>query len=355
MSGIEITIRIVAGLVLLGLNALFVTTEFALTRLRQFDKEDLGDRRTLNLAWDMTGQLEIYLTSCQVGITLTSILLGVVFEPGVTELIHPLTALIGLSAARTSVLSVVLSVVGIQLMHTVWGEQTPTYLGVEKPIEVAALFSPVVYAWTWVAYPVIFVGDYLAKGTLHLMGITLTRSWTETSGEEIESRAELRQHLGRLLSEGELSDERRKEVLNALDIEARSTRSIMIDRSDIRAIRVDRSVEENLDLVEEHRYSRYPLIDGNLDEFLGIIYLPALLPQVDALQEGTASWEDIAAAPMSVPADLPISELVDRFQDERQEMAVVEDEDGTVVGLVTSTDALEAIIGELRDPFDEGA
>jgi CBS domain containing-hemolysin-like protein len=58
---------------------------------------------------------------------------------------------------------------------------------------------------------------------------------------------------------------------------------------------------------------------------------------------------------MSVPADLPISELVDRFQDERQEMAVVEDEDGTVVGLVTSTDALEAIIGELRDPFDEGA
>jgi CBS domain containing-hemolysin-like protein len=212
-----------------------------------------------------------------------------------------------------------------------------------------------VYAWTWVAYPVIFVGDYLAKGTLHLMGITLTRSWTETSDEEIESRAELRQHLGRLLSEGELSDERRKEVLNALDIEARSTRSIMIDRSDIRAIRVDRSVEENLDLVEEHRYSRYPLIDGNLDEFLGIIYLPALLPKVTDLQEGTASWEDIAAAPMSVPADLPISELVDRFQDERQEMAVVEDEDGTVVGLVTSTDALEAIIGELRDPFDEGA
>lgn len=352
MSGLEITIRIVAGLVLLGLNGLFVGTEFALTRLRQFDREDLGDRRTLNLAWDMTGQLEIYLTSCQVGITLTSILLGVVFEPGVTELIHPMAELIGLSTARTRLLSVVLSVAGIQLTHTVWGEQTPTYLGVEKPIELAAIFSPVLYAWTWLAYPVIFVGDYLAKGTLHLMGIELTRSWTDEGDEPIESRADLRQHLGRLLSEGELSDERRREVLNALDIEARKTRSIMIDRSEIRAIQTDRSLEENLELIDESHYARYPLISGSFDEFLGIIYLPALFPKVNELEDGSVSWQDIAATPMTVPADLPISELVDRFQDERQEMALVEDEDGTVVGLVTSTDALEAIIGELRDPFD---
>lgn len=350
MSGLEITLRIVAGLILLGLNGVFVTTEFALTRLRQFDREDLGDRRTLDLAWNMTKELEIYLTSCQVGITLTSILLGVVFEPGVTELIYPLTEYIGLSAGRTRILSVGIAVVGIQLMHTVWGEQTPTYLGVEKPIEVAALFSPVLYVWTWIAYPVIYCGDYLAKGTLGLMGIELTRSWTE--GEEIESRAELRRHLGELLREGELSEERRQEVLNALDIEARETKSIMIDRADIRAIRTDRSVRENLNMMEESRYSRYPLIDGQLESFLGIIYLPALLSNLNELQEGTVTWQDIAADSMTVPPDLPVSDLLDRFQEEQQEMALVVKEDQKVVGLVTATDALESIIGELQDPYD---
>ncbi len=221
----------------------------------------------------------------------------------------------------------------------------------EKPLEVSALFAPVLYGWTWLAYPVIFVGDHLAKATLRLMGIQLTRSWTDEGEEKIQSRADLREHLGRLLSEGELSDERRKEVLNALDIEARTTRSIMIDRSDIRAIRVDRSFEENLELIDETRYARYPLIDNHPDRFLGIIYLPALLPNIKALRNGSLSWQEIAVEPMSVPADLPVSELVDRFQAERQEMAMVT-EGENVVGLVTSTDALEAIIGELRDPYD---
>ncbi|MFB6346615.1 MAG: CNNM domain-containing protein [bacterium] len=334
---------------LLLTNGMFVTTEFAMTRLRQFDREELDGGGSLDLAWKMTEELEIYLTACQVGITITSILLGVVFEPGVTELIFPLTEVFGFSEPNTRFVSAALAVVLIQLMHTVWGEQSPTYLGVEKPLEVASVFAPVLYVWTWVSYPLIYVGDHLAKGTLGLFGISLTRSWTED--EDIEDMGDLRRQLGELLSKGELPEDRREEVINALEIEETIVEEIMIDRSQIKAINTERSVEENLELMSEERLSRFPLIDGSLDQYRGTIYVPGLIPRLTKLQEGEIQWEDVAVEMMTVSHDLPVSDLIDRFQEEQQELSLVL-KANRVVGLVTSTDAFEEILGELRDPYD---
>lgn len=350
MGLLELISRLVSGLFLLLANGVFVTTEFAMTRLRQFDQEDLGDDGSLDLAWRMTEELEIYLTACQVGITITSILLGVVFEPGVTALIYPVTELAGMSHANTEFVSIALAVVLIQLMHTVWGEQSPTYLGVEKPREVAAVFAPVLYGWTWLSYPLIWVGDHLAKWTLSLFGISLTRSWTEGE-EDVADKFNLRRQMGELLSQGELSDERREEVINALEIDQLATSEIMVPRGDIQAIDLTRTVEENVEAITRGGFSRFPLIEGSIDSYRGVIYAPGILSHLDRLREGEMGWDEVAVETMTVRPGCPVSELVDRFQDEQQELALVVDE-GEVVGLVTSTDAFEAIIGELRDPYD---
>ncbi len=355
MSTLEIVIRFIAGIGLLGANAFFVMTEFAMTRIRQYPEEEMKGDPGLERAWEMTNELEIYLTSCQVGITVTSILLGVVFEPAMSALLSPLFVAIGLGSTETSVIAVVLSVVIIQLLHTVWGEQTPTYFGVERPKLVSKYCAPFVYAWSWVIYPVIWLGDSLAKGTLGLFGVTIERSWTkeDSAAEPGESdAADLRRQIGELLSGGSLSEERRNEVLNALEIGSLETREIMVQRDDIEALSTERTPDENFELLRTHHRARYPLVGDSLDDYLGIVYAPALYPVIDELRSGHLQWRQVAVPPLTVKPDLPVSELIDRFQEERQELALVVDEDKTVLGLVTATDAFEAVMGDLEDPYD---
>jgi CBS domain containing-hemolysin-like protein len=349
MSQLEVIVRFVAGVGLLGANAFFVATEFALTRTRQFSEDEFQGSAGLRRAWEMTETLEIYLTACQLGITVTSILLGVVFEPAITALIQPAVEIMGLSASQTHLVSIVLAVMVIQLAHTVWGEQTPTYLGVERPKIVVAWGARGVYWWSTLAYPLIYFGDFLAKATLRVFGVEIERSWAE--GDTIEDRGELKTQMGELLGAGMLSEERRREVMNALELDDMLTRDIMVPRDQVEVLRSDVPMGENLMTLKRGRYSRYPLVGEDLDDFRGTIYTPGLLMVYEAWEEGQVSLEEIAVEPMTVSAELSVSELVDTFQRESQELALVED-DGEIVGLVTATDASEAIVGDIADPFD---
>jgi len=178
---LELPLRLVGGLLLVGANAFFVAVEFALTRLRQFSPDEFEGDEGLQAAWEMTERLEIHLTGCQLGISASSILLGVVAEPAVTRLLEPLVSPLGLSARTTSVISVVVGVVLINLVHKIWGEQAPTYLGVERPLAVARRLAPTLRIWSSVMDPIIRLGDGLAKATLRPFGVEITRSWTEES------------------------------------------------------------------------------------------------------------------------------------------------------------------------------
>jgi len=360
MPTVEVLIRIFGGLGLLAANAFFVSVEFAMTRVRQFPEEEFQESAGLRRAWEMTGELEIYLTACQVGITITSILLGVVFEPAVSfllepalqRIIDPLAASVGAAESVRHFVAVAIAVLLIQLMHTVWGEQTPTYLGVERSKQVAEWFATPLYWWAMLMYPAIYFGDHLAKWTLGLFGVEMQRSWTEEGeGVEIESRADLRRAMGNLLSEGKIPEEHREEILNAFELTDLPTREIMVPREEVVALSTEDTPAENWSKMTETKFSRYPVVGGELEDFVGIVYASALLPRVDDLKNGDLTVEEAAVRPMSVAGDCPVADLVDRFQTENQEMALVLD-GGKVVGLVTLTDAFEAIMGEVEDPFD---
>lgn len=351
---VEIGIRLAAGVILVLANGFFVATEFALTRARQFPRESFTGSPGLERAWEMTERLEIYLTSCQLGITSSSILLGVVAEPAVTRVLEPLTGGLDISSGTRHLLAVIVAVVAINLVHKVWGEQAPTYLGVERPRAVARLFAPLLYAWTRVMYPVIIAGDGLAKWTLGLFGVEIRRSWTEAeSGEErpIESYAELQRQLRELLARGEVPSDRREEVLAALEIGERSVAEIMVPREEIVPLRGDRPFEETLEILAERHHVRFPVIGDSLEDFRGIVYVPSLFGRLDQLRAGEASLEDLAFEPMRLERAATIAAAIDAFQERNQEIALVCDDD-RVVGLLTATDAFEAITGELEDPLD---
>jgi CBS domain containing-hemolysin-like protein len=351
-SGLELALRLVGGVLLTGMNAFFVVAEFALTRLPQMDPAEDGPG--LERARTMTNRLEIYLTGCQLGITTSSILLGVVAEPAFTHLLRPLFTLFGLSAVLTEGLSVVVAVVLINLIHKIWGEQTPTYLGVERPRQVARYTARPLDWWVTVAYPFIMAGDGIAKSTLGAFGVEVRRSWTEAEAADDESSldgiGDVRRKMGEVLSRANLSRERQAEVLRTLDIDHLPVSDIMVPRAEVTAVRLADDLSDTLGLMRERVHDRYPLLGDDWTDVRGTLYLQTVFQRLPDLQSGTVTLQALAEPPVWVPADLPVSALIDRLQEEQQEVALVRD--GPVAGLVTLTDAFEAIAGEMEDPVD---
>ena len=359
LSAAEIALRVGVGVVLVAVNAFFVSVEFALTRLRQYDRSDIAEELErhagLSRAWEMTDKLEIYLTGCQLGITLSTILMGVVTEPAVTAMLKPVAALVGLEGQNLSVASVVVAIFIINLIHKIWGEQAPTYLGVERPLEVARYSAPILYGWSRVMSPLIYLGDGAAKLTLRAFGVEMTRSWTEeggdASGDDDDDPMEAR--MARLLARAGVSEPRREEVLKALEIGTLDVRAIMIPEEEVIALSTARGFEENLERVRAHGFNRYPVVDGE-GEVLGTLYLPRLVQRLEVLSRGEVKLREVVEEPLWVDGGLSVAAAIDRFQGARQELAYVEDPEraGRFQGILTATDAFEATFGPLEDPLD---
>ncbi|MXR42769.1 DUF21 domain-containing protein [Halobaculum sp. WSA2] len=352
MSTAEILVRLVAGVGLILANGFFVAIEFALTRARQFtEAEFVGGNPALVRAWEMTQNLEIYLTTCQVGITASSIAVGIVAEPALAALFEPVFANTGLASVGAGA---ILGFVIINLLHLTHGEQTPTYLGVERSRQVSRYGATPLYYFHMLISPVITFGDWVAKGTLKLFGVEMTGAWLETEEDVIESRADLRRKLSSTLEAGDLPEERRDEIVNALRVGERTVSEIMVPPAEIVSLSAGDPWEENLARMREYPHTRFPLLGDDGEEFLGVVYVPAFLREVDVLDDPDLDLEAIAAPPMTLSPDATVSDAIDRFQVEGQELALVVS-DGEIRGLVTATDAFEEVMGELEDPMDRRA
>ena len=350
MNSPEVVVRLAAGLLLILANGFFVAIEFALTRARQFTEDEfVGDGSpALERAWEMTNELEIYLTTCQVGITASSIAVGIVAEPALAAIFEPVFAgsrLAGIGAGA------LIAFLIINLVHLTHGEQTPTYLGVERSRFVCRYGAAPLYWFNRLISPIISLGDAVAKWTLKLFGIEMTGAWLETEEDVIESRADLRNRVGSALDEGDLTEERREEVLNALQVGERPVREVMVPAEGVVALSTAVDTAENLRRMEENPHTRYPLVGEDLTDFEGIVYSPILARYREGLVDGDLDFAELATPPMTLSPDVDVSDAIDQFQAENQELALVI-EGGNAIGMVTVTDLLEAVMGDVEDPLD---
>lgn len=356
--------RLLVGAFLLLANGFFVTTEFALTRVPQFSREEFTGHRGLERAWEMTDRLEIYLSGCQVGITIASVSLGVVAEPALSAVLDAVIRATGLAGSGGGEghlgISIVLSLAIINALHVVIGEQAPTYLGIERSKWVAKYLVPMLYWWTKLMSPVIRFADRVAKGLLRLFGVSITRSWSEVEAEGEEeggaggspSVGDVKAEMAGRLSQAGLSRERREEVLNAIEIGERPISEILIPRDEMVILTAGETAENFRKMQKNLQYSRFPLFESADSETVeGIVYASTVLANVDALRDGERTMADVATPTFALDAATSISDAIDEFQAQNQEMAVVMD-DGRVVGLLTASDAFESIAGDLDDPLD---
>jgi CBS domain containing-hemolysin-like protein len=273
---------------------------------------------------------------------------GIVAEPALAAIFEPLFENTALATIGSGA---ILAFLIINLVHLTHGEQTPTYLGVERSRFVCRYGAIPLYWFHWLISPIITLGDGIAKATLKLFGIEMTGAWLETETDAIESRADLRHELGSVLEEGGLSADRREEVMNALDVGERQIREVMVSTEDIVALSTAATPEENLERMAEHPHTRYPLVGEDLTDFRGVVYFPMVSRHREAFADGSLDFGEIAAPPMTLSPDVDVSDAIDQFQVEHQELALVV-EDGDVVGMVTVTDCLESVMGDIDDPID---
>jgi len=344
-------LKLLGVLALVFLNAFFVAAEFAFIRLRDTQLEGLvlrGHRRA-RVARGIVRNVEACVSATQLGITLCGLGTGVMVKPVFRALLAPLFGLLGVeSAATRGTIELLAGFLVSTILLIVLGELVPKALAIRKTLP-TALWVAQPLAWFFrLTFPFIWVLNALAQWFLSLLGIEPLTSMHPTHSEE-ELRLLLRSAqqgvgatpLGRAI------------VLNALDLRHRIARDVMRPRQEIAVLDTAASLAACLEVAEKMRYSRYPICEGgDVDRALGVIHVKDLYAMRLKARTG-ADLLPAARKLVYVPETARLERLLQRFLERRLHMALVVDEYGSTVGLVTLENILEELVGQIQDEFDQ--
>ncbi|MFF2482529.1 hemolysin family protein [Paenibacillus sp. NPDC058071] len=339
-------LKLVLFAVLLLFSAFFVATEFAVVRLRasrvtQMVKEGVRNAKAVE---KVVTHLDGYLSACQLGITITALGLGWLGEPTVHQLLHPLFDRLQLQANVSSALSFIISFVIVTYLHVVLGELAPKTLAIIKSEEVSQFTSPIIVWFHKIMYPFIWLLNGSANGLIRMLG------FKPTGEHEAHSEEEIRHIMSESYESGKINKSELSYVNRIFEFDERLAREIMVPRTDMICVDVEKSRVENIAMIRREQYTRFPVIKGSKDNVIGVINTKYFFMHDYAHKETTV--ENFMQPIMSVPEVLPIKSLLRRMQQERVHIAILLDEYGGTSGLITIEDIIEEIVGEIRDEFD---
>ncbi len=347
----SLLLKLLAVGALVLLNGFFVAAEFALVKVRETQLVPLiakGHRRA-RIANRVLGNLDASLSACQLGITLASLGLGWVGEPVFAALLNPLMNLLNVeSQAARETIAFVVGFSALTFLHITAGEQAPKWLAIQKPLA-TSLWVVVPLVWFHRAsYPFIWTLNHASLWLLRRLGIE-----PMGEGEHAHTEEELRLLFASLQKQTGRSTLGRSIVLNALDLRRRIAREVMRPRQEIVALDTEASIAECLQLAEKTRYSRFPLCDGgDLDKTLGVVHIKDLYAMRVQARTG-ADLRPICRKLIYVPETARLEKLLQLFLERKLHFAIVVDEYGGTVGMVTLENILEEVVGQIQDEFDQ--
>jgi CBS domain containing-hemolysin-like protein len=340
--------QLVLALVLVVLNGFYVASEFAFVRVRATSVEQLvADDRTGSAALqDVIDNLDDYLAATQLGITIASLGLGWVGEPAVAALLEPaLEPLLPASLIHLVAFAVGFSV--ITFLHVVFGELAPKTIAISQAERLALFLAPPMKISYYLFAPGIVVFNGTANAFTRLLGVPPASETDETLGER-----EIRRVLSRAGEAGRVDEAEVEMIESVFDLDDVIVREVMVPRPDVVTVDADSSLSEIRSTILEAEHTRYPVVAADdPDEVIGFLDLK------DVLRAGETASEPVTAGDLTrdivaVPETMTINDLLLTFRDERRQMAAVIDEWGAFEGIATIEDAVEAVVGDLRDGFD---
>jgi len=331
---------------LLLLNGFFAMAELAIVsarraRLKQLAEEGRkGARLALELAEDPTS----FLSIVQIGMTLNSVLAGAF---GGATLAGPLAEwLRGFPALEpfAGYLGLGITVIGVTYLNLVIGELLPKRVGLSYAETVSVRVATIMRFLAWMAAPAVWLLRFSTNLLLRLMRLHNPPASMVTEEEVKDLIAEGTEH-------GVFKPAEKRMIEGVMRLADRTVRTIMTPRVDMVWLDQDDTIEDLKQVMKECHYSRFPVARGDLEEIVGIVNVRDLLNRM--LEDGKAGIKTVMREALSVPDSTPVLRLPEQFRQSGQHIAIVMDEYGSVEGLVTVTDILEAITGELPEPGQE--
>lgn len=340
-------LQLIFVLFLVLANGFFVAAEFALVKVRLSQIEQLARAGSLSakLTRGILHQLDSYLSACQLGITLASLGLGWVGESVGIRLLEPMFAAIGIPQAA-KYLAMPLAFVLITILHISLGEQAPKIMAIRSARATALTVSWPLMIFYKLLWPFIWVLNMISNLILRVVGLGAA-----TPGEQMPSEEELRLILSESAAGGQVSRRERLMMENVLDLEDKVTRQVMVPRRDIVTLNTRKSIEDNLQVISESQYTRFPLCDGDLERVIGMVHTKDVLGII-ASGKPLTSLTRLARKIPVFPETMRLDVLLREFQRNRTHVAMVVDEYGTVSGMVTFENVLEELVGPIQDEFD---
>jgi CBS domain containing-hemolysin-like protein len=351
---ISIGWRLFAVAVLVAMNGFFVAAEFALVKVRetQLAPQIALGRRRAKVAAYILPRLDAFLSAAQLGITLASLGLGWIGEPVFSALLHPVFGWLGITGAEHAGLRHSISFgVGfsaITFLHISAGEQAPKWHALQKPLHTALWVAYPLLWFYWISYPFVIALNATSQWMLRQAGVRLA-----TEGEHAHSEDELRLLFATFKGGAGETALGRSIVLNALDLRRRVVREVMRPRQEIILFDKSAAIAECLDIAEKTRYSRFPLCeDGDVDRMLGVVHTKDLFAFRMKARTG-ADLVQVAKKLVYVPETARLERVLQLLLERRLHMAVVVDEYGGTLGLLTLENILEELVGQIQDEFDQ--
>ena len=335
---------------LVFINGFFVAAEFAIVKIRASELKPLmkkGSDIRVKMALKAVTHLDACLSATQLGITLASLGLGWLGEPFLAAWLGPLFERFGVTSTATQhSLSFAVAFSVITFLHIVFGELAPKSLAIQRPKGVSLWVAGPLLLFYYVFFPFIYILNGTANFFLRRAGLQpASESAHVFSPEELEYVLSHSRHThpGDALIN--------KIMVRSLRLRDTNAQQVMLARDKAVVLWQDRPVEENLRIAQANGHSRYPVCEGSLDNVKGVLLVKEWLWQIQALG-GNASFEPLIRPVLTFTLHTPLHAMVELFRTSRSHLAVVLDENGHMVGLVTFEDVLEEIVGEIRDELD---
>ncbi len=346
-----VSILIVLAL-LVAANALYVVAEFGAvstrrSRIRQLAEEGNRLARRLEPVLENPTRLDRYIAACQIGITISSLVLGAYGQAALAPLITPVLAAAGasagLSAATGASLSAVLILIGLSVMQMVLGELVPKAFALEFP-EKAALGTVLPLGWSLRLFrPLIWLLNGSGLAVVRLLGLQ------QEGHRHVHTPGEIDFLIRESAEGGAIEPEDRRRLRRALRLSSRRARDLMVPRDSIAAISITASEPEVAAAIAEVPFTRLPVFRDTLDDLVGFLHSKDVVPY---LVRGEAlPVTELVRPILTVPPQASADQLLVLFRERHAQLAAV-GENGKVLGLVTLGDVLKELFGAMADEFE---
>ncbi|MBI2029616.1 HlyC/CorC family transporter [Candidatus Gottesmanbacteria bacterium] len=334
------------------LNGFFVASEFALVAIRKTRIEELVKKghTSAKLVLQAINDLESYISATQLGITLASLALGWIGEPAIARFLEPLITFLPKDAAfiTAHTLAVIIAFSFITFLHIVLGELAPKSIALQSAEKTSLVIVTPLMIFTRIFKPVIWLLNGAGSLVLKIFG------FSAPSGHQlVHSEEEIKIILSQSTEGGILEKQELEMIHKVLQLGDIPVRDIMIPRTEIKAIEAEITIKEFKKLAGKDTLSRYPIYKGTIDTIIGYIHERDIYKFKSDRRDLSLLESGLIRRIINVPEVQRIDDVLQNMRKNRVHMAIVNDEYGGTLGIVTLEDILESIVGEIYDEFDK--